>query len=114
MRISDWSSDVCSSDLGVLKLDIAVVEAGAAHRGQPRAVLEHDEQILDHPVAQAVGQFDPVAIGGIALRIADRDVALGDDLSAPAVPCNLVGAHRNGRSEEHTAELQSIMRIPYS
>src|SRR3546814_19758943 len=28
--------------------------------------------------------------------MADRDVALGDDLSAPAVPADLVGAHRNG------------------
>src|SRR3546814_7506250 len=69
MRISDWSSDVCSSDL-----------AGAAgRRGRAFATL-----------------FPPPVQGsdrGLARRL------------CPAA------AHR---SEEHTSELQSLMRISYA
>src|SRR3546814_18604036 len=53
MRISDWSSDVCSSDLG---LGLAVAQAGMAHRffqsnaearaAQPLQVHRHDRQVL--------------------------------------------------------------------
>src|SRR3546814_9596489 len=73
MRISDWISDVCSSDLH----EDAVVGA----------------HFLGHRVAErlADGEFDHRGAFG------DRGV---------------VGAR--GRSEEHTSELQSLMRISYA
>src|SRR3546814_9076778 len=77
MRISDWSSDVCSSDLAL------------------RRVGSH---LLDHRIgAQAVqpGSHPPL----------DDSDARGDPTSRPA------GA---ARSEEHTSELQSLMRISYA
>src|SRR3546814_11897359 len=44
MRISDWSSDVCSSDLAVA-LDVAQVEPG---RLQPLPLELHDPRLDDH------------------------------------------------------------------
>ena len=78
---------------GVLQLDIAVVEPRTLDRGEARAIVEHDEQILDDAVAQAVGQLDLVAIGGVAFGVLDDDIALGEDLAGLAVPGDLVGAH---------------------
>src|SRR3546814_3767385 len=99
MLISDWSSDVCSSDLG-----------------QRRAV-------------QARGRAAPRLRGGrldcLRERIADvAAVALSrvvGVLAVPRPPCVLdAGADPVGvghdlvRSEEHTSELQSLMRTSYS
>src|SRR3546814_5300285 len=93
MRISDWSSDVCSSDL-------EIVERG---RGRAR---EHPQRIaveIDH----AIGQHEAVAeppqrIGGVSrARLVERH---HNRLSSP----------RTRRSEEHTSELQSLMRISYA
>src|SRR3546814_7976498 len=82
MRISDWSSDVCSSDLAI---DDAAAIAIERHPADPparvarRAVVEHHRRI------GVVHQHRP-----------GRQV--------PIVP----------RSEEHTSELQSLMRISYA
>src|SRR3546814_5730622 len=98
MRISDWSSDVCSSDLRldqphrgigcVIKAIIAVGEEDmAAHlTGERAARLLHLR--LDQAVAGLPHQ-------GVAAQFDD------------AVEQRL-------RSEEHTSELQSLMRISYA
>src|SRR3546814_6470794 len=80
MRISDWSSDVCSSDL---------VHGGWMAR-QNRAA--GDGAGARPGVLAAVRQFEV-------------HVARIDDLAAP-LECT--------RSEEHTSELQSLMRISYA
>src|SRR3546814_4950240 len=89
MRISDWSSGVCSSDL---------IELAADARFRPVT----DTCIGFHPwrAHRRGGRGDGIAArrGGIAKR-------------APAVE----NAERDrGRSEEHTSELQSLMRISYA
>src|SRR3546814_2297967 len=81
MRISDWSSDVCSSDLDrsarvAVAIGCARRDGGAARPARRRGTLR---------AAQARDR-----------RLADRRV----------------GAPR--RSEEHTSELQSLMRISYA
>src|SRR3546814_11906589 len=46
MRISDWSSDVCSSDLGAdesVTMRISVLALGAALISQPSQILAADE-----------------------------------------------------------------------
>src|SRR3546814_5667900 len=78
MRISDWSSDVCSSDLPSAD-DDAADRPGRAGREDPRTGPE-DER------------------GGRALAW-----PVGRDAECGA-----------GRSEEHTSELQSLMRISYA
>src|SRR3546814_1443163 len=99
MRISDWSSDVCSSDLisvgdmpvGVL-LDEAII------------VPAHDNNLR----RQRENSLYPCIIGfgrrGTAVRI-DLDDGIGDEV---------LRSRRSIRSEEHTAELQSLMRISYA
>src|SRR3546814_10253602 len=105
MRISDWSSDVCSSDL----VEGQVPEDGEVFRSVVGAVaggvlveghVEHPmEAVLDGPVgADGAGEaFRGEAGGG-------KIVAGG---GATAVAHGL-------RSEEHTSELQSLMRISYA
>src|SRR3546814_7285294 len=107
MRISDWSSDVCSSDLQVIASvaardrqageDVAA-DAAQVARQQLADVLAqhvHCRPVIDlhHHAARALGLGDQV-------RPADRRAALGQ------------GADH--RSEEHTSELQSLMRISYA
>src|SRR3546814_3375447 len=100
MRISDWSSDVCSSDLGLLdipeqNLDVDLV-VGAVDAG---GVV--DEVGVAASAGRAV--FDAAE-----LRHAEIGT-LADHLRAQPLR---VDAQR--RSEEHTSELQSLMRISYA
>src|SRR3546814_4244281 len=114
MRISDWSSDVCSSDLGgdPAGIDRAADEVagalfGAQVDGRRRAFLAAEDFAQPHRLAEVAGAFadreDDVA--GALEADADRLVHILDHADA---------ADRGGRSEEHTSELQSIMRISYA
>src|SRR3546814_4158195 len=113
MRISDWSSDVCSSDLPLLFL----LERGNRVLG----VLNGRVEALDVAV-ESVQQVE-------ALRLQQFEVVLGDvDLVVERRRLELVGdlvdrlGHEVGpdlrgltpRSEENTSELQSLMRISYA
>src|SRR3546814_8435719 len=103
MRISDWSSDVCSSDLidqathGGLARRYDV--DGTMHRGMAGCVEE-----------QQFGGADAQGLAGQALWPLPQQAAQGGvDLAAPAQ-----GHGHPPRSEEHTSELQSLMRISYA
>src|SRR3546814_9260043 len=102
MRISDWSSDVCSSDL--------------------RPFPPIWPRIMQIP-----GHIDPVTTGTVPLRGGNRIDLVG--LTRDAIGGVLVEAgldakaaklrakqiwHWIYRSEEHTSELQSLMRISYA
>src|SRR3546814_2548941 len=118
MRISDWSSDVCSSDLRA--------EDGLPVGAAVGAVAD------DHRVAQAVAvalvrPAGPAKIGGIdggqlvAGVGADHHrvgavgvAAVADDHLIVLRGVRLPGAGQADRSEEHTSELQSLMRISYA
>src|SRR3546814_10197525 len=121
MRISDWSSDVCSSDLverlgdtdeactpGIQHLD-DLGKVGQAP-GQPVDLVDDDH--ID-PSRLHLGEelLQPRAIH-IAARIAAIIVIVRKQHPA-FVPLaqDIDGA---GRSEEHTSELQSLMRISYA
>src|SRR3546814_10564366 len=82
-------------------------------KGRRRArVVEPGEVLLVARPAQAEGQVEP--IGGMPDHVAEHRVCPGvtgvDELLVPAVPHQ---AQRD-RSEEHTSELQSLMRISYA
>src|SRR3546814_10614699 len=118
MRISDWSSDVCSSDLASSSCWRSGASSRSAWGRSP------DELGVD---PEADGQLLHSAVLRLSLRAADHDDhrrlqrrllpaggALGG-LHAALVPgpdgrCPDDG----GRSEEHTSELQSLMRISYA
>src|SRR3546814_4866035 len=104
MRISDWSSDVCSSDL-LLAGDhqLAVLDAGdqlLRLLGLARGFIQLGARLLGFQVAAALalGQLQLQAVE-LALLFLQLAVLLGQRLE---------------RSEEHTSELQSLMRISYA
>src|SRR3546814_9376761 len=107
VRISDWSSDVCSSDLRVGGLGGPGHArcAGAELEGlQPSAAIDGEAlgrarlPFYDQPCAARIlnNRRGRAAVGGID-RLLQTDEAV------------VVG-----RSEEHTSELQSLMRISYA
>src|SRR3546814_2349954 len=115
MRISDWSSDVCSSDLRrkpVGGLAVAAFEHRAhRHRRVVGARLHH------LPLAVEAGQE-----AGPARRQRGGIVA-GANVQMPVIERGGIGLERViiagetlhlVRSEEHTSELQSLMRISYA
>src|SRR3546814_4152549 len=127
MRISDWSSDVCSSDLslGLLVIDEPQRRAiGGEAVAAAEAMFVVDLTIagglkLDQPVARPVAERPGDARRRIAVA-EDRIFAL----EPPRQP-RLLFAHDIGeqgialhviarRSEEHTSELQSLMRNSYA
>src|SRR3546814_6767995 len=113
MRISDWSSDVCSSDLldvlghrlgEEVEGDGVVAHHGLGHGGDRRIERGDDEIARD---------LDLVVIGGEALG---HDVAVAELVALDAA--HRLEADREGRqvllrSEAHTSELQSLMRTHY-
>src|SRR3546814_1178304 len=87
MRISDWSSDVCSSDLAAAALETVGLIAEAVQ------ILEN------HPL---IGRSAEQELRELAIsRGKSGYVALYSD-------------ELEQRSEEHTSELQSLMRISYA
>src|SRR3546814_10126097 len=117
MRISDWSSDVCSSDLvelgraGARKADFDFFEADA------------DEQVEEACLFLGIHRVDQRLIA-VAHVGGEPDRGFGGDAAGPfaiaqgnlrkgAVFDRGVAEHGHGvvRSEEHTTELQSLMRI---
>src|SRR3546814_4460865 len=134
MLISDWSSDVCSSDLEELVLQhFGEADEGVERRAQLvgdvgdefrlqaigsfQRLVALDQGALD---AQRVGHVDiaeqPAAVRQRYLRPVDGG-AVGA-LVAPAAGVGVGGARDHalseGRSEEHTSELQSLMRVSYA
>src|SRR3546814_1327732 len=113
MRISDWSSDVCSSDLGNqhavegLRFRLAVALEGAGDPLLVRLGLDHlglqvhRDALLFQPVGE---RLDQVLVGAGHELLHELDHR---HLAAQRA------VHR-GRSEEHTSELQSLMRISYA
>src|SRR3546814_4770726 len=101
MRISDWSSDVCSSDL--LRPDRPEQPSpGLRHacRGLFRLRLR---QRLAGPSATPAG-----------FRPCRRYLGADGRLSRPYGAVRAHAQRRQGRSEEHTSELPSLMRSSYA
>src|SRR3546814_6294231 len=108
MRISDWSSDVCSSDL-----ERDGQDAGARNVGDG-AAADHAEQAAGHHrhLRWAAPHLAEGGVGDIGeeLRCASRLQHRAKDNEQDDV----VGRDGERRSEEHTSELQSLMRISYA
>src|SRR3546814_3969865 len=121
MRISDWSSDVCSSDLAwtsdhlgfVTQLVDQLGDRGDLHAGLARRRLVHrdDGEARRHVDAEIIRRQ---GIDRLFLRLHD----VGQRGIARLVEAQVGGDHRRQlqleRSEEHTSELQSLMRISYA
>src|SRR3546814_4134558 len=119
MRISDWSSDVCSSDLPIQRFHMLPVE-------DRRRFIRRDMEIALRQNRAAVHSIvDPEQGRGGDLFI-EQDSPWNDRPAAQAgqgrgmIPDHLTarglteGRLADLRSEEHTSELQSLMRISYA
>src|SRR3546814_941131 len=105
MRISDWSSDVCSSDLDLVQDDPARARRLPAGQGaQPPAAGGRVPEGLRPDGIGEVGQGR--AELGELTRLADALPASAASANAPPWMAT--------RSEEHTSELQSLMRLSYA
>src|SRR3546814_7002698 len=100
MRISDWSSDVCSSDLRPLTLNVIGVGNGLLPRQRIlRRRRFHRAHIAGHAALGALGRnLERGAGEDRAARIKRR---AGEEVAVPPRP------------EEHTSELQSLTRLSY-
>src|SRR3546814_8235391 len=110
MRISDWSSDVCSSDLIYGSPDAFTFSSAAPRSAFPR----HDPGYglpgplcstvlcrLEGEVCDAAGSICDLEDVTPGLLVVGQDQQVGP------------GVH-HGRSGEHTSELQSLMRSAYA
>src|SRR3546814_10702257 len=101
MRISDWSSDVCSSDLlGEL---LHVVVDGVA------VVVVGNQVDRLHFFAVCLGQHGCNCLGCCVSVVAKTEA-----VAAAILAGGIARTADNWRSEEHTSELQSLMRISYA
>src|SRR3546814_10374665 len=110
MRISDWSSDVCSSDLQIAAISGVRIGQARAHtkiarRNQRGFQLE---TLGPHAPAHIVGRAPARRRrGGII-------VGRACELALIAVGAPQIARAAVDRSEEHTSELQSLMRNSYA
>src|SRR3546814_7570739 len=88
MRISDWSSDVCSSDLFATLTGAARVALGP----ELPAFFCNDDKLAGVILRQGAAEGDPIW----------------------RLPLHKPYGQGLDRSEEHTSELQSLMRISYA
>src|SRR3546814_4440909 len=100
MRISDWSSDVCSSDLFPL----------ARFAWPPHGAVEDRHSAPARRADDRLGERR-VAAGGRGSIL-----PFGNDDAGSRAPAFMRHHPHDGsdRSEEHTSELQSLMRISYA
>src|SRR3546814_3101124 len=110
MRISDWSSDVCSSDLASTAL---AQDAGGEQSSINEIIVtaqKRSERQSDVPLSITAVQGDRLFELGVSGPQDLEKVALGFTFrpSAQGSPIFQI------RSEEHTSELQSLMRISYA
>src|SRR3546814_5292713 len=106
MRISDWSSDVCSSDLQPLRMQSDALRYFCRSAFSPVAYTP-----LGKTMAAACEVFE-----NVTRRYRKPDWNIDEvSISGHAVPVEPeVVRSRLFRSAEHTSELQSLMRISYA
>src|SRR3546814_1374618 len=136
MRISDWSSDVCSSDL-LLALYIACAEKQGASRRELTGTVQNDIvkeylsrgtyifppqpslRLITDVIAFAyreVPQWNPTNVCSYHLQEAGATPVqeLAFALATAVSVLDSLRDRKSTRSDEHTSELQSLMRFPYA
>src|SRR3546814_2430252 len=116
MRISDWSSDVCSSDLpdrrvlaltgdAELLMGVGSLATIGVRRPKNLAVVVLDNGRFGETGGQVSHTAEGVDIAGIAESCGVPVVCRVSDSAG------IADLRERLRSEEHTSELQSLMRI---
>src|SRR3546814_8130147 len=112
MRISDWSSDVCSSDLRATTTDGRQVAVKVLRPGIEKE-FARDIETYEWAAAQIEAQGGEIARlrPRLVIETFKRWTARELDLRREAASASELAQMR---SEEHTSELQSLMRISYA
>src|SRR3546814_3900886 len=118
MRISDWSSDVCSSDLNPENAAVAATTGLLK-----RLSAEELAGVMAHELAHVKNRDTltmtiTATIAGAISMLANFGLFFGDNRNNPlgifGAILGMILAPLAARSEEHTSELQSRMRIAYA
>src|SRR3546814_3443237 len=113
MRISDWSSDVCSSDLLIHQMVHDNSNAIVRFTGLDESIANRIVKGLAKLLTDMAAEPDHP----IRLRVEEGLAKLALDLPQdPEVQAKVARVRDEllDRSEEHTSELQSLMRISYA
>src|SRR3546814_7128932 len=108
MRISDWSSDVCSSDLILVQM---------LQPGVLMPVGKHEKQTSDLDAPAGAQKGHQVSGAQVREPLKDHIQVMEARMIGQFIERLEDGALRRRhleRSEEHTSELQSLMRISYA
>src|SRR3546814_2405675 len=114
MRISDWSSDVCSSDLKSRK-DLRAFARALEEKiaqGKPAVIAEIKKASPSKGVIRE--NFNPVEIASSYAAHGAACLSVLTDVKFFQGSYDYLRQARAARSEEHTSELQSLMRISYA
>src|SRR3546814_2434594 len=134
MRISDWSSDVCSSDLNRGGAVTARIEVDAQQGAQVRRkeITVQDGDDLEDETGRAVYKncrIGEIRVSGDSSLLevktdgSETFLSVGEaigDVDADAIKRLMIRRtiqehlEKEKRSEEHTSELQSLMRTTYA
>src|SRR3546814_5335741 len=128
MRISDWSSDVCSSDLfnsyGSRRGNDDVMVRGTFANIRIKNLMlggEEGGNTIHYPSQEKLSIYDAAmqykADGVPLVVMAGKEYGTGSSRDWAAKGTTLLGVKAviaESRSEEHTSELQSLMRISYA
>src|SRR3546814_3717588 len=118
MRISDWSSDVCSSDLPATPVEVLGLN-GTPLAGDDFTVVENEgraREIAEYR-QRSRREKEFAATGRGTLEQMMSRIKEGEASELPVVVKSDVHGSMEAivsRSEEHTSELQSLMRISYA
>src|SRR3546814_9565066 len=119
MRISDWSSDVCSSDLAGQRVElvhagdqpVALADIG---RGRGLGGDPHFDRIAQMGLRDALDRRWHGRREQRDLTRVRRGLEDGFDVLDETHLQHFVGFVEHQRSEEHTYDLQSLMRNSYA
>src|SRR3546814_4264444 len=112
MRISDWSSDVCSSDLQLVQY-VALLNKGLTwDQAAKEAFGDLGKLDQDLEAYRRTRGMKVFTIPADKLGTGKIEISRLSPGAAAIMPYRIRSAR--GRSEEHTSELQSLMRISYA
>src|SRR3546814_3021401 len=115
MRISDWSSDVCSSDLKGDRSGQFVTLASGFEGDDGALPIRADARVLGATIKAGESLTHSVGEGRHAYLVAATGAIEIDGVRFDARDgAALSGGQTVARSEEHTSELQSLMRRSYA
>src|SRR3546814_15410843 len=108
MRIRDWSSDVCSSDL--------LAGAAAGHRGRTAAAHREHRRgaaVPQRRIAVRVGEDKAFGQEAVALDLAAGRIRLGLDVALGAEAHLAAGANGGGQTEERAVGKEGVSACMY-